>query len=89
MYHILLRVQINAGTVLYIPAAYDEAGAELLIAGTKDGSTPANITVNGKEETTNDRIALDMSDASAYPQYITVKFEEQAYITGISLNYCI
>lgn len=81
------RVQINAGTVLYIPAAYDEAGAELLIAGTKDGSTPANITVNGKEETTNDRIALDMSDASAYPQYITVKFEEQAYITGISLNY--
>lgn len=81
------RVQINAGTVLYIPAAYDEAGAELLIAGTTDGSTPAHITVNGEAETTNDRIALDMSDASAYPQYIIVGFTEQAYVTGISLNY--
>lgn len=81
------RVQINAGTVLYIPAAYDEVGAELLIAGTKDGSTPANITVNGEAATTNERIGLDMSDASAYPQYIAVEFAEQAYVTGISLNY--
>lgn len=81
------RVQINAGTVLYIPAAYDEAGAELLIAGTKDGSTPASITVNGEVATTNERTALDMSDASAYPQYITVEFAEQVYVTGISLNY--
>ena len=81
------RVQINAGTVLYIPAAYDEAGAELLIAGTKDGSTPASITVNGEAATTNERTALDMSDASAYPQYITVEFAEQVYVTGISLNY--
>ena len=81
------RVQINAGTTLYIPAAYDGAGAELLIAGTKDGSTPAGIEVNGEARTTNERIALDMSDASAYPQYITVKFTEQAYVTGISLNY--
>ena len=81
------RVQINAGTTLYIPAAYDGAGAELLIAGTKDGSTPAGIEVNGEARTTNERIALDMSDASAYPQYIAVKFTEQAYVTGISLNY--
>ena len=81
------RVQINAGTVLYIPAAYDEAGAELLIAGTKDGSTPANITVNGEAATTNTRMALDMTDATAYPQYIKVEFTEQAYVTGISLNY--
>ena len=81
------RVQINAGTTLYIPAAYDGAGAELLIAGTKDGSTPAGIEVNGETRTTNERIALDMSDASAYPQYIAVKFTEQAYVTGISLNY--
>ena len=81
------RVQINAGTVLYIPAAYDEAGAELLIAGTTDGSTPANITVNGEAETTNAGITLDMSDASAYPQYIAVEFAEQVYVTGISLNY--
>ena len=81
------RVQINAGTTLYIPAAYDGAGAELLIAGTKDGSTPAGIEVNGEARTTNERIALDMSDASAYPQYIAVRFTEQAYVTGISLNY--
>lgn len=81
------RVQINAGTTLYIPAAYDGAGAELLIAGTKDGSTPAGIEVNGEARTTNERIALYMSDASAYPQYIAVRFTEQAYVTGISLNY--
>ena len=81
------RVQINAGTTLYIPAVYDGAGAELLIAGTKDGSTPAGIEVNGEARTTNERIALDMSDASAYPQYIAVRFTEQAYVTGISLNY--
>ncbi len=81
------RVQINAGTVLYIPAAYDEAGAELLIAGTTNGSTPANITVNGEAATTNTRMALDMTDATAYPQYIKVEFTEQAYVTGISLNY--
>ena len=81
------RVQINAGTTLYIPAAYDGAGAELLIAGTKDGSTPAGIEVNGEARTTNERIALDMSDASVYPQYIAVRFTEQAYVTGISLNY--
>ena len=81
------RVQINEGTILYIPAAYDGAGAELLIAGTKDGSTPANITVNGEAATTNERLSLDMSDASAYPQYIAVAFAEQVYVTGISLNY--
>lgn len=81
------RVQINAGTVLYIPVAYDDAGAELLIAGTKDGSNPAVITVNGQTAATNDRITLDMSDASLYPQYITVEFNEQAYVTGVSLNY--
>ena len=81
------RVQINAGTTLYIPAAYDGAGAELLIAGTKDGSTPAGIEVNGEARTTNERIALDMSDASAYPQYIAVKFTEQAYVDSISINY--
>ena len=81
------RVQINAGTVLYIPAAYDEAGAELLIAGTTNGSTPANITVNGEAATTNTRMALDMTDDAVYPQYIKVEFTEQAYVTGISLNY--
>lgn len=81
------RVQINAGTVLYIPAAYDEAGAELLIAGVTGQSTPASIMVNSENTTTNERIALDMNDASAYPQYITVEFIDQAYVTGISLNY--
>lgn len=81
------RVQINAGTILYIPAAYDEAGAELLIAGTTNGSTPANITVNGEAATTNTRMALDMTDDAVYPQYIKVEFTEQAYVTGISLNY--
>lgn len=81
------RVQVNAGTVLYIPAAYDEAGAELLISGTKDGSNASAIKVNGVDAMSNDRLALDMSDASAYPQYIKVEFIEQCYVTGISLNY--
>ena len=81
------RVQINAGTVLYIPAAYDESGAKLLIAGVTGQSTSASIMVNGENTTTNERIALDMSDASAYPQYITVAFTEQTFVTGISLNY--
>lgn len=81
------RVQINAGTVLYIPVAYDDAGAELLIAGTTDGSTPANIKVNGESTKTNEKITLDMSDESAYPQYIAVEFAEEVYVTEISLNY--
>lgn len=81
------RVQINAGTVLYIPAAYDESGAKLLIAGVTGQSTPASIMVNGENTTTNESIALDMSDASVYPQYITVEFIDQAYVTEISLNY--
>ncbi len=81
------RVQINAGTILYIPAAYDGAGAELLIAGTKDGSNPSSISVNGEAAETNARIALDMSDETAYPQYIAVVFNEQCYATEISLNY--
>ncbi len=81
------RVQINAGTVLYIPAAYDEKGATLQIAGTSDGSTPSSITVNGENYTTNTLIDLDMSDASAYPQYIAVAFTEQSYVTQIAVNY--
>lgn len=81
------RVQVNAGTVLYIPAAYDEAGAELLISGTKDGSNASAIKVNDVDAMSNDRLALDMSDASVYPQYIKVEFVDQCYVTGISLNY--
>lgn len=81
------RTVINAGTVLYIPAAYDAAGAELLIAGTQDGSTPSEIRVNGASYTTNTEISLDMSDASAYPQYVKVEFDTIAYVTLISVNY--
>ena len=81
------RVQVNAGTVLYLPAAYDEQGAVLLISGTQDGSTPANIRVNGESQTTNQPISLDMSDSSAYPQYVQVEFDTIAYVTSISLNY--
>ena len=81
------RVQVNAGTVLYIPSAYDEEGAELLISGTKDGNNMSAIKVNGVDAMSNDRLALDMSDASAYPQYIKVEFVDQCYVTGISLNY--
>ena len=50
------------GTVLYIPAAYDAEGASLLIAGTQDGSTPSQIKVDGVSYTTNEEIALDMTD---------------------------
>ena len=80
-------MQVNAGTVLYLPAAYDEQGAVLLISGTQDGSTPANIRVNGESQTTNQPISLDMSDSSAYPQYVQVEFDTIAYVTSISLNY--
>lgn len=81
------RVAINAGTVLYIPAAYDEKGAALLIAGTQDGSTPSEIKVNGASYTSNEEIALDMTDKSAYPQYLKVEFDTICYANFISLNY--
>lgn len=81
------RVVINQGTVLYIPAAYDAKGATLLIAGTQDGSTPSNIKVNGESYTSNAEIALDMTDESAYPQYLKVEFDTICYANSISLNY--
>lgn len=81
------RVVINQGTVLYIPAAYDAKGAILLIAGTQDGSTPSNIKVNGESYTSNAEIALDMTDESAYPQYLKVEFDTICYANSISLNY--
>ena len=81
------RVVINAGTVLYIPAAYDSEGAVLLIAGTQDGSTPSQIKVNGGAYTTNEEISLDMEDESAYPQYLKVEFDTIAYVNTISINY--
>lgn len=81
------RVVVNAGTVLYIPAAYDAEGATLLIAGTQDGSTPSNIKVNGESYTSNAEIALDMTDDSAYPRYLKVEFDTICYANSISLNY--
>lgn len=81
------RVVINAGTVVYIPAAYDSKGAELLIAGTQDGSMPSDVKVNGKAYKTNAEISLDMSDASAYPQYLKVEFDTIAYVNSIAVNY--
>ena len=81
------RTVINAGTVVYIPAAYDAAGAALLIAGTQDGNTPSEIKVDGVSHTTNEEIALDMSEASAYPRYLKVEFDTIAYVNSISLNY--
>ena len=81
------RTVINAGTVVYIPAAYDAAGAALLIAGTQDGNTPSEIKVDGVSHTTNEEIALDMAEASAYPRYLKVEFDTIAYVNSISLNY--
>ena len=81
------RVVINAGTVLYIPAAYDAEGASLLIAGTQDGSTPSQIKVDGVSYTTNEEIALDMTDDSAYPRFLKVEFDTIAYVNSIALNY--
>ena len=81
------RVVINAGTVLYIPAAYDAEGASLLIAGTQDGSTPSQIKVDGVSYTTNEEIALDMTDDSAYPRFLKVEFDAIAYVNSIALNY--
>ena len=81
------RVVINAGTVLYIPAAYDAEGASLLIAGTQDGSTPSQIKVDGVSYTTNEEIALDLTDDSAYPRFLKVEFDTIAYVNSIALNY--
>lgn len=81
------RVVINAGTVLYLPVAYDAKGAVLLISGTQDGNTPSQITVDGVSQTTNQPIAVDMSDSSAYPRYLKVEFTTIAYVNSISLNY--
>lgn len=81
------RVVINAGTVIYIPAAYDTEGAVLLIAGTTDGSTPSEIKVNGQAFQSNAEIPLDMNDESAYPQYLKVEFDTICYANTISLNY--
>lgn len=81
------QVQIAEGTVLYIPVAYDAEGAELLIAGTIDGNIPSEITVNGKSAHSNEAIQLDMSDASAYPQYVKAEFPTMCYATSISVNY--
>lgn len=81
------RVVINAGTVLYLPVAGDEAGVTLLVSGTQDGSTPSQLLVDGVETTTNVPIELDMSDASQGARYVCVEFKTIAYVNGISLNY--
>ena len=81
------RVVINQGTIVYIPAAYDLEGAVLLIAGTQDGSTPSDIKVNGESYHSNQEISLDMSDDSAYPQYLKLEFDTICYANTISINY--
>lgn len=81
------RAVVNAGTVLYIPAAYDEKGAVLLIAGTQDGHTASQIKVEGTVCTSNAEITLDMSDAASYPRYLKVEFDTICYVNTISLNY--
>ena len=79
--------QINPGTVLYLPVAYDAAGATLIAAGTQDGSTPSEIVVDGETYTTNAPIELKMTDEAAYPKYICIEFNTTCYATLISLNY--
>lgn len=81
------RAVINAGTVLYIPVAYDAKGAVLLIAGTQDGHTPSNLKINGAEYTTNTEFSLDMDNEEAYPQYLKVEFDTICYATSLSVNY--
>lgn len=77
------RVQINAGTKLYIPVTHDENGTSLTVSGTVDGSTPITMNVNGDEVFFNSKIVLDIDKTS----YIEVSFDQSGYVSLISIDY--
>ncbi|MBW3088596.1 hypothetical protein KIH77_07630 [Bifidobacterium sp. 82T24] len=76
-------VQINAGTVLYIPVAYDAKGVSLKIASAGGN---AAITVDGKDATTNQSVAI-AGKQTDFPKYVTVRFTAAAYATAITVDY--
>lgn len=77
------RVQINAGTVLYIPVTTDEKGVSLLISGVSGQSQSTVIKIDGTDYKTNEKVSLDVSETS----YVEIAFTEQTYVTLISVDY--
>lgn len=77
------RVAINPGTTIYVPVTTDSKGVSLVIAGTIDGSTPIDLTVDGKVANSNSNIALTVDDT----KYVTVTFNSKAYVSMIKVDY--
>lgn len=77
------RVQINSGTILYIPVTTDEQGVSILISGVDNQSQAAEIQINGDNYYTNQKISLDIHETS----YIKVQFSQQTYVGLISIDY--
>lgn len=77
------RVQINAGTVLYIPVTTDEKGVSLLISGVSGQSQSTVINIDNTAYHTNEKVSLDVNETS----YVEVFFTEQTYVTLISVDY--
>lgn len=75
-------VQVNAGTVIYVPVAADPAGAVLTVSCSPNGQT---ITVNGVLLPRDGRVELECAEAT----YVAVKVagSGSAYFTGISVDY--
>lgn len=77
------RVAINEGTTIYVPVTTDSKGVSLLIAGTIDGSTPIDLTVDGMASKSNSNITLTVDDT----KYVTVTFNSKAYVSMIKVDY--
>lgn len=77
------RVAINEETTIYVPVTTDSKGVSLLIAGTIDGSTPIDLTVDGMASKSNSNITLTVDDT----KYVTVTFNSKAYVSMIKVDY--
>lgn len=77
------RVQVNKGTVIYVPVTVDPNGVSLMISGTQDGSTPIDLTVDEQSKKSNQKISLDIKET----KYVKVVFEVNGYINSISIDY--
>ncbi|OXM99724.1 LGFP repeat-containing protein [Bifidobacterium vansinderenii] len=76
--------QINAGTVFYIPVAYDAKGVSVKIAASQ-GNTA--ITVDGADHTTNEAVTVADTNKADFPKYVKVEFTAANYATAIVVDY--
>ncbi len=76
-------IQVNAGTILYVPVTVDEAGVSLVISGTVDGSTPLSITVDGQETLANSSIDLAVDGL----RYVTIEINQNGYLNALNIDY--